>query len=359
MNKLLFLLAVLILTFQQCSSPTGPPPVKPVKNPREYTWTIDTLVYMTGIETAMKSIYASSPNDVYVVGSSSDWRGRMWHFDGKQWKLMYFPGGQSYYLSDIYGFSANDIWVAGGKSYRNPNPPPNYLVSSIVMHYDGTAWNYLKTTGGGVLISVWGSSPNNVWFGGVNGTLFHWDGNEIKRDSIPFISPQHSTFHSIHGKLTGETYFLVSSLLTGVDYLFSNKQNKWSVIDSSNTHRNNFWNNIWISEKGNIYESGSGGFYKWTGNSWTNLFDSFYGETVGIAGTSNDNIFIVGVGSSAGSGGEYTTLVYHYNGKDLYLYENLKLDDVVLYDVWTDGMEVFIVGATRGFPVKTIILHGK
>ena len=70
-------------------------PVEPVipKDPRTYTWTIDTLSYPGSAQTIMQSIWGSSPSDVYVVGHNDGGYGKMYHFDGKMWTpvVLYFP----------------------------------------------------------------------------------------------------------------------------------------------------------------------------------------------------------------------------------------------------------------------------
>ncbi|MGA8264510.1 MAG: hypothetical protein WB779_08730, partial [Ignavibacteriaceae bacterium] len=67
----IILFAFSLLIFQQCSSST-----EPVinKNPREYTWTIDTLFHPESIQTNMRSIWGSSASDVYTAGHSDDIR---------------------------------------------------------------------------------------------------------------------------------------------------------------------------------------------------------------------------------------------------------------------------------------------
>jgi hypothetical protein len=45
--------------------------VKPIKDPRTYSWTADTLGYPGAYQTLMTDIWGSSHNDVYVVGHSS------------------------------------------------------------------------------------------------------------------------------------------------------------------------------------------------------------------------------------------------------------------------------------------------
>jgi hypothetical protein len=350
-KKILILLAVSIIIFQQCD--TTEPPANVKKNPREYTWTVDTLLYPESLQTLMSSIWGSSANNIYVTGHCDDIKGQLWHFDGTQWTSLYISMGFAYTPYAIFGFSSNNIWIAGERIYDNPNPPPNFIDSSFIMKYDGNSWKNIIVHGRS-LYTIWGNSPDNIWFGGLNGILFHWDGTSIKKDSIPYFAPEYSQVFSIYGKSSDEAYFMLySSLIQDHMYLFMRKQNNWSVIDST------VWgwtrDKLWISEYANIYETGSSGFFKWNGSRWDNLLGDFNGFTFGIEALSENNMFIVGWDFATPIRG----LVYHYNGKDFYLYENLKLDDVTFYDAWWNGTEVFIVGTTGRYPQKTIILLGK
>ncbi|MGH2567772.1 MAG: hypothetical protein ACRDGA_05490, partial [Bacteroidota bacterium] len=93
--------------------------IEPIKDPRSYTWTIDTLAYPGSFQTAMRDIWGSSPTNVYVVGHNSDGFGKMFHFDGQEWKpvgLNPIEGGTiegPIDLSAIHGFSRDNIWVVG------------------------------------------------------------------------------------------------------------------------------------------------------------------------------------------------------------------------------------------------------
>jgi hypothetical protein len=364
--KKIILFAISLSFLQQCSNPTGPP-IDGIKDPRNYSWTIDTLFYPTSIQTNMRSILGSAANNVYAVGHSDEVRGSVWRFDGNSWKNFdYLTSGVNYDFGEVYGFSANDIWMAGTRYDDNPSPPPNFLDSSFIVHFNGS-WQSIKPAGGSALQSVWGNSPTNVWFGGAYGTLFQWNGSSVKQDSLPiYISKNWDAdpFYnliSISGNSNGAVYFLVSAYSPQAQthmYLFMKKQNNWSVVDSSIYGYTR--NKVWVSEEGNIYETGEVGFFKWNGSGWDNILgtDIFNGVTTfGIEALSESNMFIVGW--SYPSGGKLTGLVYHYNGKDFYSYENLKLDNAQYLDAWSDGKEVFIVGQTFGLPSKTIILHGK
>jgi hypothetical protein len=80
-------------------------------------------------------------------------------------------------LTTIWGVSKSDIWV-GGKNGTllhwdghtwTPTSAPN------LFHWNGTLW---KSTGSpGVVGAIHGSASNDVWAVGNLGTIQHWDGS--------------------------------------------------------------------------------------------------------------------------------------------------------------------------------------
>lgn len=101
-NKILTLIALTLFLFQQYScDTTEPPPIKSVKDPRTYTWTIDTLIN-NSFQTAMRRIRGSAPNDVYIGGHNAGFPGALWHFDGDRWMPVDLPV-TTHDVNGIYG----------------------------------------------------------------------------------------------------------------------------------------------------------------------------------------------------------------------------------------------------------------
>ena len=84
-DVILTLIIIIVFLNVSCKEEPITPPDNKVKNPREYSWTIDTLSYPGSLQTFMRDIWASSPSDVYVVGSNDQAYGHMFHYDGKNW----------------------------------------------------------------------------------------------------------------------------------------------------------------------------------------------------------------------------------------------------------------------------------
>jgi hypothetical protein len=312
----------------------------------------------------MQDIWGSSATDVYVVGHNDQNRGLMWHFDWKSWtdvRLSTTQGGNiqgPIDLTAVYGFLSDNVWAVGQRLYDNPTPPPNFLDSSFIMHFDGRQWLERKIQGGRLLNSVWGRSSSEFWTGGWTNKLYHYAGSVWQLDSLAVTAQADGFFqiNAFEGNLSGEVFAIgnthYNSLAKTVFYFFRKQTTAWALIDSFVVQPGqieNKWGyvNLWSSPSGTLYSCGRG-IHRWNGSTWTQLFDN-PNILYRITGTSDDNIFVVGrLGT-----------VLHFNGHDWYQYQQFANPDAVLGGVWTDGNEAFIVGYTASFPQKTIILHGK
>ena len=336
--KILFLSVFFILTLQQCTSPTGPP-IKKVKNPRTYTWTIDTL--KISASTQLTSVWGSSPNDVYIGGG--DATGSLWHYDGKKWSVVSLPENTRWYvINGIYGFSAGDVWAVG---YRRPK----FTYKSLICHFDGSSWKKFIVTGGGRLQAVWGSSSSDVWATGSN-TLLHFDG--VGWNKFPFFfPPQGVSLTSISGTNSNNIYmtgrgFRNDAGDTTFYYLYYYNGSMWSVANSSYTTASvdaRKFGAILKTIGGTLY-SADYKLFKKEGANWVIINDDPL--IISLGGSSTDNLFAAGINGT----------VYHYNGTDwqkIIIKEGFR---EAIYDVWTDGTEAFMVSEDGS---RTFVIHGK
>ena len=357
-------LIFLFLIIQGCKSNNSLPlQPDPPKDPRTYTWTADTLAFPGSVQTLMRSIWGSSKNDVYIVGHNSRGFGHMWHYDGTSWtdvKLKVSQGGNisgSITLSAVYGFSANNIYAVGQHNSSNPNPPPNFLFTSLIIHYNGSVWTEvsLPSVGGG-LNAIYGDNSNNIWSGGED-ALYHYDGVKWMRDSILVTVPsgsffQFASFASYNSNIYSIGLTIKSSTGEITEYLFKENNSNLAVIDSFQRIQGwKFGAELWTSSNGTLYSNGPS-LFKYNGTSWTNIFQGRGGLITNINGINDNNLFITGNNS----------LVFHFNGTDWKdISANLsKITNAVYFAVWTDGTEAFIIEQPQtGFPQKTVIWHGK
>jgi hypothetical protein len=333
------------------------------KNPREYTWTIDTLLldplrYPGDAQILMQSIWGAADN-LYAVGHGWGSAGTMWHFDGFKWsnvRLGSFEGGAinaPFDLSAIHGLRADEIFAVGERL------GPTIYGRSFIIHYDGTEWKEQQTPGGNRLLSVWANPPNDVWTCGLNGTLLHYNGIEWRKDSVNVATPDSSFFYlsSIARTLSNEMFMLGTAdrgsqtYARWTYYFFRREGDFWKLLDTFNRNseeQGGKWGGytLTVLPSGTMYSVDSYGVCQWTGDQWVGRYANI-NTTTAIFGTGDDNLFLTG-----GRG-----LLAHYNGLNWFTYTNLAQQNVIYSSGWADEKQAFVLGWVDGW--KTIVLRGR
>jgi hypothetical protein len=337
----------------------------PIKNPREYTWTIDTIAYPGSFQTSMRDIWGSSSKDVYVVGHNDQNRGAMWHFDGSKWsdvKLSILQGGTiegAMDLRALVGLRSNSVFAVGERIYSNPSPPPNFLDTSRIIHFNGLQWLEEPLSRSKGLWSISATRQDLLWCCGDGGALYKYEGGLWQKDSVQLSIPLGAdyTLWDIKGNpLFDETYMLgyihQNEFARTKYYFFTRRMGRWNLTDSLIVEPGHVEvkfgeSGLWVSPEGTLYSYGSG-IFRWTGSSWLKVLSprAFVEKMIG---TGEKNIFVVG------DLGE----ILQYNGVDWYEFTNLGFADITYTCAWTDGSDVFFVGFTSSYPQKTIIIHGR
>lgn len=352
-DAIIFFLFSTILLYISCENFLKNDDKKDFKSPREYTWMMDTISYSELDQTHMYDIWASSPQDVYVVGHcSSPGPGTMWHYDGQSWSTTGYHAAEggpiqgAIELYDVFGFSSKDVWAAGEWKYRTSH-------YSVCAHYNGQSWEEIgQRVEGTRFLSVWGSSPDDIWCGGVNG-IYHLEGGEWQAVEVPRPSMR-IEFRSMVGFSSQDIYAIgvkadVISPIDSTYYdLYHYDGNNWTVIDStveawdgSSLPHFGYHLKIIGGELYSTYEN----LYRYEGHQWVKLLE---GNIRNVTGTARDNLFACGRLGTA----------YHYNGSD---WQQLVLHpdfNGYFTEAWTNGKELFVPGKPPDI-MGTIVFHGK
>lgn len=117
---------------------------------------------------SISGVWGFSASDVWAVGGSS--AGPIWHFDGSSWSHVATPPLTGS-LTGVWGACPGDVWAVGER------PPVNEggVVSrgGVLWHFDGRSWSEVSLPGLQALFTVAGTGPEDVWIGGLGGTLYH------------------------------------------------------------------------------------------------------------------------------------------------------------------------------------------
>ena len=353
-------LGAIFLSFQSgCKrGPTEPGS----KNPREYTWTIDTLQldpvkYSGPWQILLQSIWGTT-SDLYAVGHSDGTAGVMWHFDGKKWsnvRLAVFEGGTipaPFDLSAIHGLASDNIYAVGQRY------GPTSYGTNFIIHFDGKKWEEEQTPYGYGLLSVWARAYDDIWACGLNGTVLHYDGLRWKYDTVAVPTPEGSQFYfaSIAAYqdeifMIGSAYQISSTTNKWTYYFCRRPTNVWTIDDTFERDLGDYggkWGGAFLSvlSSGSMYSVDNYGVFQWIGGRWIVRYRTTK-NTESVFGTRDDNLFVTG------SNG----LVAQYNGTDWYEYSGLAQPNVVYSGGWANEGQVILLGWVSG--LRTIVLRGR
>ncbi|MCF7797952.1 MAG: hypothetical protein K9N11_07945, partial [Lentisphaeria bacterium] len=137
----------------------------------DFTWTIDTL---GDYGSYFNDVAIIDENNIWAVGmvktDSGDFNAARW--EGQEWEVLRIaPGGFFGPITAIWANSGNDIWF--GKW-------------GLAFHFDGASFTRFdpgNSTFPGMpsINTIWGSSPEDVWFVGNGGSIVHYDGSGFQR----------------------------------------------------------------------------------------------------------------------------------------------------------------------------------
>ena len=166
-----FISLLLFAAFSCKNNPIIPPPPNDELDSTSHNivWQIDTIGTWQSV---LWDVWGTDPNNVYAAGdifTSNDGREgtNIMHWDGKQWNPEPFWEGE---ITAIYGFSKNDVWVAGAY-IADPFFYP------LFGHWNGSKWEKTVLSISGVIGALWGTSPTNLYAVGSGGMILHYDGS--------------------------------------------------------------------------------------------------------------------------------------------------------------------------------------
>lgn len=172
---------------------------EPQPGRRDYVWTVDTLAipFMS-----FGRIWGSDTYDLWIVGPGGDLDKTIYHFDGVSWKQ--FGKSRPFSPLSVWGFGKNNVWF-GGREGK-------------IWHYDGNVLreNKLFETTRDKNIGfqeIWGDSPTNIFAAGYSGdeqnriaVIAHYDG--IKWELTDFTELKKYDFLRIRRASANKYYLL-------------------------------------------------------------------------------------------------------------------------------------------------------
>ncbi len=231
----------------------------------------------------MMSGWGPGDGSFWVVGGQLE-NGAVLHYEGDEWTEVDI-GFPVPLLNWVHGTSANDVFVGGNDAF--------------ILHYDGVSWSRHFLPVDDPVWGLWAVAPDDVWAVGGDGVfgiepfVIHYDGQAWSRASIPTI------------------------VRPGVSALFK----------------------VWGASADDIYTVGqNGAVLHWDGAAFTELGVGISQDLIGIWGNGSDDITVVG--------GRGTAEFAHFDGAT---WTRAPASSMVgLNGVWTRRPEVAHVVGVLG-----------
>ena len=146
-TAVIILALVLGFLLFSCKSPTGPAADNTPPGRRDYVWTVDTLKTTN----VLHSITGTSPNDIWVVGGGGIDYKEIWHYDGNEWNV-----NDSHFTTPncVFSISKDNVWLGGN--------------DGNIFHYNGYTWNknftfQLDNSNSIDINDIWGVSATDIY----------------------------------------------------------------------------------------------------------------------------------------------------------------------------------------------------
>jgi hypothetical protein len=290
----------------------------------------------------MRAIWGYDSNNIWIVGPGGMPGETLWHYDGEKWS----KSAEDYSSPDcIFGFSPSNIWVGGN--------------DGIIMHYDGISWErqtMYKPVYPNIstvqIWAIWGKLYDQLFSVGVNfykeipeqrGFILKFNGKEWKEIYHANFNSQFLNVVEIEGQI------VVHGIKQGygeadTSAFWELKDNKLHEISSSNTE----WYSMCNLGEDSYLIIGKKA-YSYTNSKLSEAIDlNFENFGYGIFGRSKKDMFLY----------LYDGLA-HYNGSNLeYIY---KFDYKFTYlsrDTFITENECFFL-ITQDSRSLFMIFHGK
>jgi hypothetical protein len=189
------------------------------------SWSIQTTPTIAGGGGVLNAVTALSPTNVWAVGSTSLGSGTGYlieHFDGTSWSISLSTSANRASLTGISAVSPTDIFAIG--STKN--------TGAQLLHFDGTTWSTLPTPSTGIPDrAIDAISDSDIWVVGSSGGTANFNGTAWTQ--IP--DAVGGDLVSIAGTSANDL-FAVGETISTTDQPLVEQWNgtSWSVVTSAN-----------------------------------------------------------------------------------------------------------------------------
>ncbi|HVU51199.1 MAG TPA: hypothetical protein VHL80_10960 [Polyangia bacterium] len=179
-------------------------------------------------------------------------------------------------LRTVWSNGPGDVWAGG--------------IEPHLLHFDGAAWTSIEDLENAV-DGVWGSGPNDVWVVGEffdqGDGIFHWNGRSWTRTPTPHDGEYGGYMTAVWGGGPDDVWALGQYGIMHWDGC------AWSQ-DRSPAMFVGLWSGVWGSGPRDIWATAGGTRLHWDGTAWSDTLDLGGPFTTGVWGSSPTDVWTSG-----------------------------------------------------------------
>src|SRR3954470_8134219 len=151
---------------------------------------------------ALLAIWGTSAREVWVVGGRGELMGSpaILHFDGEDWSRV-DSGQRGLDLWWVFGFAGGDVFFTGA--------------GGTILRYRNTRFERMPTPRSGIIFGLWGAAPDDLWAVGAGddgtGIVWRYDGSQWSEVTPPGVP---NLVLKVHGQRTDDVWISCASGLT-------------------------------------------------------------------------------------------------------------------------------------------------
>jgi hypothetical protein len=207
-------------------------PITPIEPPkviepgrRDYVWD-ETIVQATRSKVYFRSVWGSSPADIWATAHADTISATLWHYDGTVWKGWPIPTNipdlnRLGYATHVWGIKQNDVWVINfwGEIFRFDGKEWKLYTKLLVEGHDYFRCQRMWGKGDSEIYAVgncynYNDFPDSEGYG----VIFKYNGKEWKQLTIPKV---YEIFGFVRKDKADILYILGWGYNTGIDKVYS------------------------------------------------------------------------------------------------------------------------------------------
>ncbi len=199
-------------------------------------------------------------------------------------------------LYDIWGSSRENIFAVGE--------------NGTILRYNGFSWSHSASGTTLQLSGIWGSAADDIYAVGDKATLLHYDGVRWSPVAHP-LSGTGFPLYDVWGSSAADVF------VVGFGAILHYNGTAWvrmNINTAGEDWSSAAFKSVWGSSGADVYVNVAGGAMHFDGKTWSLIFDIIiYGSLSAVWGSAADDVFITGNSYDKGMSKSYG-MIWHFDG---------------------------------------------